>query len=203
MELASPCSRPFCLLYGKLLSYFICVTSCIWWCFLPACESLQAIAILTGCHLGEPEWKELMDDGMSWTSPVLTIIVGSFLYNLVKYRNSSPPSSTSQAIRLSRSPGNSPRQALFGSFHLPTEVKEGEDEDEARLKGIKLEIWAENFRFNASERNVDIAIATKGDEAFDWVEMPKVHRKNRKDGESWYQPLNISVWLFSRANPKK
>lgn len=84
----------------------------------------QVIAILTGFHLGDPEWKELTDDGMAWTSPVLIIIVVAFLHNLIKYRHSKSLTSPShleqqqhhQAIRLSRTPSISPRTAFFGTF---------------------------------------------------------------------------------------
>lgn len=41
-----------------------------------------------------------MYDGVSWSSIVLIFVVGSFLYNLLKYRHSNPPPSPSQAVPL-------------------------------------------------------------------------------------------------------
>lgn len=111
----------------------------------------------------DPDWKEILHDGMSWTSPVLLLIVLTFLYNLIKYRNS-PPTSTSshsRAIQLSRSPISSPRRGrgATGSFQLSSssyakQSEDGEDEGEYRIK--RVEACFDPYRIRSDHSNVDI-----------------------------------------------
>ena len=73
--------NPFLPYLADLLHYFLNVS---------LVTSEQIMSILSALHVGDRVeiWRELMYDGISWTSIVLIFIVASFLHNLFKYRHS-------------------------------------------------------------------------------------------------------------------
>lgn len=168
---------------------------------------MQVIAVLTGIHLGDKSfaWQELMYDGVSWSSTVLIIIVVAFLHNLFKYRHCglgvAPASHNhgpgyANAFKLSRTPHSSPRKAMFGSYPCPQDdVKEELDGNAHFEGGMKVEICTESLQIMERDSDdlsggamgtdagmFDCAIATKGEEGFDWLELPSVNRS--KSGRS-------------------
>lgn len=140
----------------------------------------QVVAILTGCHLNDPRWREIQHDGMSWASPVLLIIVVAFLHHLIKYRNTSPSSlSQSAGIQLSRTPSNSPRRALVGSFNL-SNGNQIDEEGELEYKIRKMEACIDPFKDRPSKKNIENGKESKGDVGCKWLDMPEFDVRTKK-----------------------
>lgn len=76
------------------------------------------------------------------------------------------------------SPPVSPRRAVTSGRYVVEEVKGG---DADRSDEFKMEMGTQTFEALASKGHLnsyDIAIATRGDEGVDWMEMDKMEHRS-------------------------